>query len=112
MPVYYSRTPVELYRCIVQEYCRTSGTTDYSSNPPTARKPSTTRLYSQRSSFTSDNRRSSATASKKRRFGGAMRGIMGDVGRLDRGVSTRVAAGVGTRGGGRSDVCRDGDGEA
>jgi hypothetical protein len=41
-----------------------------------------------------------------------MRGSTGDVGRLDSGDSTRFAAGVGARGGGRRDVCRDGDGEA
>ncbi len=89
-----------------------TGVNDHSSNPPTARKPSTTRLYSRRSSLTSNNRSSSAVASKKRWFGGAMRGSTGDVGRLDSGDSTRFAAGVDARGGGRRDVCRDGDGEA
>jgi len=40
-----------------------------------------------------------------------MRGSTGDVGRLDRGVSMRFTAELVARGGGRSEVCRDGDGE-
>ena len=51
----------------------------YTSNPPTARIPSTKRLYSRNSSPTSERRRSSGVHSINRFFGGAKRNCNGDV---------------------------------
>ena len=51
---------------------------NYTSNPPTARIPSTKRLYSRNSSPTSERRRSSGVHSINRVFGGAKRNCNGD----------------------------------
>src|SRR6267154_4587869 len=65
-------------------------TQNHSSNPPIARTPSTSRLYSLNSSPTSDTLRSSSAHSINRLFGAGSRREMGDGAREDVGDSKRL----------------------
>lgn len=69
----------------------------YSSNPPIALTPSTSRLYSLSSSGTSETFRSSSWHSTNRLFGGGMRIEIGDWGPEEEGVSKRFEGPDGRR---------------
>ena len=79
----------------------------HSSNPPIALTPSARRLYSRKSSLTSDTLRSSSEHSRNRLFGGASLIPMGEWGRDEIGVSNRLDV----SGAGRSDDRREADGD-